>query len=321
MAIVYLEGQKIPISDAIASQDKLLKEALNLFEVEGQTASIERTEESGQLVVRVVKPADPSKADLWRASDTVDVLGASEQPGNLKSTYLDKKKPSQQQSEESMHVVHPASVLSESEHSLHFKAVGWVRGLYLKSEDSFSQGTLLLDDGVIAPTNLLGSAAHLLNKHGELLTQPQIWTVYPRTKASYPPYLQFAIRGIRSPKNSEERQLVENSLDWFKISGIIAYQDTEAGKFAVRIYRNVASLGELAHSKDKPVLLTLTGVLPVEGSAVGQFWEMHLRRESDRLVLQDATFVARVFPPKASKKGKKQRRSKTKSKAKNQEKS
>ncbi|HEY9849153.1 MAG TPA: hypothetical protein V6D28_06825 [Leptolyngbyaceae cyanobacterium] len=65
---------------------------------------------------------------------------------------------------------------------LYYQAVGLVRGQYLPSQGSFSQGILLTEDGLMAPANLLGTATSLLEKHEELLQEPHIWIVYPRTK-------------------------------------------------------------------------------------------------------------------------------------------
>lgn len=196
---------------------------------------------------------------------------------------------------------------------LYYQAVGFVRGQYLPSQDSFSQGILVTEDGLMAPANLLGAASFLLGKHEELLQGSHIWIVYPRTRLQ-PPYLHFAVRAIRQPPTREELEAAYKSIDYFTVRGLVTYIDNEAGKFVVRVYRNVKPSNILERPKnDQPFLLTLVGIMPKE--AYGQFWELRVHREADQLVLKEATFVAQVFKPKKetskkrqSKKGKTERK-------------
>ena len=188
--------------------------------------------------------------------------------------------------------------------TLYFQAVGLVRGQYFPSTETFNKGVLLLDDGVMAPTNLLSKAAYLLQGNSELLGESQIWIVYPRTRIQNPPYLNFAARALRLPEADEDLEAIDRNIDYFTIRGIVTYIDRAADKFVVRIYRN-APKGEppafLELEKDEPQqILTIKGVLPE--SAYGQFWELHVHRIADQLFLKQATFIAQVFKPKKSKK-------------------
>ncbi|MFB2920638.1 hypothetical protein [Aerosakkonema funiforme] len=193
---------------------------------------------------------------------------------------------------------------------LYYQAVGLVRGQYLPSQGSFSQGILLTEDGLMAPANLLGAATSLLERHEELLQQPHIWIVYPRTKLQ-PPHLQFALRAIRQPPAPEELEVVHQNIDYFTVRGLVTYIDDKAGNFVVRVYRNVKSSDITEHTKDKDdqlFLLTLVGIMPKD--AYGQFWELRVHRQADRLILKDAKFIAQVFQPK--KKPSKKRQTKKK---------
>ena len=141
------------------------------------------------------------------------------------------------------------TIETQSDPLLYYQAVGFVRGQYLPSKDSFSQGILITEDGLMAPTNLLGAASFSLSKHKELLQESQIWIVYPRTKLQ-PPHLHFAVRAIRIPLPDEDLEAVYKTINCFKIRGLVTYINSEAGKFVVRVYRNVKPSEALENSKD-----------------------------------------------------------------------
>lgn len=196
---------------------------------------------------------------------------------------------------------------------LYYQAVGLVRGQYLPGKDSFSQGIFVTEDGFMAPANLLGAATSLLEKHEELLQGSHIWIVYPRTKLQ-PPHLHFALRAIRQPPLGKDLEIVHNNIDLFTVRGIVTYIDSKADKFVVRVYRNVKPSDVPEQAKDDQLfLLTLVGTMPKE--AYGQFWELQVHRQADRLILKEAKFIAQVFKPKIEttkkrqpKKGNKQRK-------------
>lgn len=203
-----------------------------------------------------------------------------------------------------------SSGIAPADQQLQYRAIGLVRGQYIPSQENFNSGILLLDDGTVAPANIVsGSTAHFLKKHQDLLPGSHVWLVYPRTKLQ-PPHLRFIITALRSKGNPSEG-------DYFSVRGSIVGQDLEAGKFVVRVDRNADAADEKKKPKDKKFfLLTIQGRLPSE-KAKGQFWDLNLGREQDQLVLKDgdaATFVAQVFEPKPKKKKKRKKRRRSKAK-------
>lgn len=57
MALIKLEGQSIPIDNAIAAADDLIRKALLPFYPEVGNATISRTEEDGETIINIVKRA------------------------------------------------------------------------------------------------------------------------------------------------------------------------------------------------------------------------------------------------------------------------
>lgn len=212
---------------------------------------------------------------------------------------------SQQDQNESTHDTSNSTAPSEPQ--LFFQAVGLVRGQYLPSTEKLGSGILLLDDGVIAPTNLLASAVYTVKKHPNLLESPQVWIVYPRVQVKNPPFLNFAIRGARLPLEGEDAEVINQSVDDFSIRGIVTYTNRKAGNFVVKVYRNFMPWKEQEGTKYKPHIFTITGVLPSESLPCGQFWDLKVKRVADQLVLEDATFITQVFEPKKPKKGRSKR--------------
>jgi hypothetical protein len=194
-----------------------------------------------------------------------------------------------------------SSSVTLPEPELFFQAVGLVRGQYLPSAGTPGQGILLLNDGLMTPTNLLASAAYTVDKHSELLESPQVWIVYPRPMQESP-RLHFAIRGVRNPLHGEDAEVIEQSVDSFTIRGIVSYHNADSGEFAVRVYRNFRPWYELDGTKYKPYSFTIAGILPSSSPAYGQFWNLKVKRVSDQLILEDAAFVAQVLSPKEPKK-------------------
>ena len=202
-----------------------------------------------------------------------------------------------------------SSSVTLPEPELFFQAVGLVRGQYLPSAGTPGQGILLLNDNLMTPTNLLASAAYTVDKHSELLESPQVWIVYPRPMQESP-RLHFAIRGVRNPLPGEDAEVIEQSVDGFTIRGIVCYHKVGSDEFAVRVYRNFRPWHELDGTKYKPYSFTIAGMLPTSSSAYGQFWNLKVKRVSDQLVLEEATFVAQVLPPKQPKKKRSKHRQK-----------
>jgi hypothetical protein len=72
MAIIKLEGQEIPIDDAIALDDTMLRNALTPFYPDAAHAEIARETKDGQTIVRMVKRAGTKGTN--RETGTASVL-------------------------------------------------------------------------------------------------------------------------------------------------------------------------------------------------------------------------------------------------------
>ncbi|WP_225931151.1 hypothetical protein [Leptolyngbya sp. 7M] len=64
---------------------------------------------------------------------------------------------------------------------MQYRAIGLVRGKYTPSEEQFTRGSILTDDGVIIDAVLLGRVMSLVKKHINL-DESHLWVVYPRTR-------------------------------------------------------------------------------------------------------------------------------------------
>jgi hypothetical protein len=64
---------------------------------------------------------------------------------------------------------------------MQYRAIGLVRGRYTPSEEQFTRGSILTEDGVTIDAVLLGRVMSLVKKHIDL-AEPHLWVVYPRTR-------------------------------------------------------------------------------------------------------------------------------------------
>lgn len=64
---------------------------------------------------------------------------------------------------------------------MQYRAIGLVRGKYTPSEEQFTRGAIVTDDGVIIDAVLLGRVMSLVKKHIDL-AESHLWVVYPRTR-------------------------------------------------------------------------------------------------------------------------------------------
>lgn len=218
---------------------------------------------------------------------------------------------------------------------MQYRAIGLVRGKYVASEEQFTRGELVTDDGVSIGAVLLGRVMSLVKKHLDL-EQPHLWVVYPRTRDKGAGTLHVQIVGVWEPEKlsrineSEESnesptdtsQVTHEAVDdessvddepstedstlppipaselddkYFSVRGEIIYQDLEEERLLVKIRR--APRPGTDESKAFKVLLK--GKL--EGKAVGYFWDLHIQREGDELVVKEGTMIGAVPPQKRSK--------------------
>lgn len=293
MAIIHLANRYFPLDDAIANDDQKLINLITPYYPQIVDSEINRQFKEGSLHIHILKPANPET----ELKDT-----AFEEKLNVENTATEEESRSE-----------PISTTMPN--TLHYKAVGWVRGQYIPSSEDFTTGILLLEDGVVASANLLMSASQFLKTRKQLLESSQIWAVYPHTRPNNPPYFHFTIRGISLPGAKFKAEDVIERVDSFHVDGVVTYVNVKAKRFGVRVYRNIDSLTRLVKAEENNFhLLTISGILP--GKPYGQFWSLRLSISGEQLVFEEGTFVAQVFPPKKpKKKNNKRRRSKGKAKA------
>jgi hypothetical protein len=170
-----------------------------------------------------------------------------------------------------------------------YQAIGWVTGNYQPSEDNPDCGVLVTQDGVAVPAQLKGRLHHQLNKKFpdystklDLLPEDALWTVYPSTKP-----LSFLLVNINklesigssSPKRKRENQ---RKVDRFRLVGQI--EAVADGRITIVIRRNAQRRKSKKKAlKYQPFVLQVVGSLPAE--AVGQIWELEIKRQKAKLVL------------------------------------
>ena len=82
---------------------------------------------------------------------------------------------------------------------MQYRAIGLVRGKYAPSDEQFTRGFLVTDDGVSIDAVLLGRVMSLVKKHLDL-EQSHLWVVYPRTREKeYDLHVQIV--GVWEPEN------------------------------------------------------------------------------------------------------------------------
>lgn len=183
---------------------------------------------------------------------------------------------------------------------MQYRAIGLVRGRYIASDDQFTQGTLLTDDQTPVSAVLLGRIISLIKNHIDL-AQEHLWVVYPRT-GQKEDNLHLQIVGvwepekltpqpeINSPKAEELAPEVINN--YFSIRGEVVYQSSAEGHFIVKIRQ--VSRPEL----DKPKYFKLKILGDLATKAVGQFWDLHIERKAETLVLSNGEIVQALPPAK-----------------------
>jgi hypothetical protein len=93
---------------------------------------------------------------------------------------------------------------------MQYRAIGLVRGKYEASDEQFTRGMVLTDDGFSIGAVLLGRVMSLVKKHLDL-EQPHLWVVYPRTREKGDSDLHVQIVGVWEPEklNRADNELSE----------------------------------------------------------------------------------------------------------------
>lgn len=189
---------------------------------------------------------------------------------------------------------------------MQYRAIGLVRGKYVPSEEQFTRGMLQTEDGLLIDSVLLGRVMSLVKKHLDL-EQSHLWVVYPRTREKTND-LHIQIVGVwepeklnRLPEREDSEDSEEEALEplcsppqedgYFSIRGEILFHAPEEN----RVILKVQQLARKPDQQPKAFKLTLQGTL--EGKSVGYFWDLHVQRQENQLVVQDGQVIA-VVPPK-----------------------
>lgn len=90
--------------------------------------------------------------------------------------------------------------------------------------------------------------------------------------------------------------IAESTDGYFSIRGEVLFYSEEEENLVIRIQQSPKKEGKAP----KAFKLILTG--KIEGKTIGYFWDLHVQRQGNRLVVQDGTMVAMVPPRKNKKK-------------------
>lgn len=189
---------------------------------------------------------------------------------------------------------------------MQYRAIGLVRGRYQASAEQFTQGSLLAHDGTQLQAVLLGRVISLVRKHIDLDTE-HLWVVYPRT-GQQDNHLHLQIVGVWEPETlakqstsedeSEEHAAPINSAPinnaedgYFSVRGEVVFQSAGDSRLVVKIKQAPRKESE----RPKFFKVNLQGVLKTK--AVGQFWDFHVLRQADNLVVQEGTSIATLPKP------------------------
>lgn len=182
-----------------------------------------------------------------------------------------------------------------------------------------NRGHLVTSDGYQVDAVVLGRVISLVKNHIDLDSE-HLWVVYPRTD-DRTRQLQVQVVGVWEPETLQSRPTILEASDegglravppkspvvssqdlpdgYFSIRGEVVYQSIEKEQIAVKIKQ----VSRKDPKKSRAFKLQLQGA--VEDKALHQFWDFHVRRKEDMLVIEEAEFVAKMPPKRKNKKKKK----------------
>ena len=192
--------------------------------------------------------------------------------------------------------------ISPPSEPMQYRAIGLLRGKYVPSEESFNRGHILNHDGFETGAVLLGRATSLVRKHIDLDSE-HLWVVYPRTIFQDNLGLAVQIVGVWEPETlgeDEEEQAQATPAealdpDYFSIRGEVSKYDEGKGEITISIVQKMRA----GKQPKRPFKLLVNGQIEVK--TIGYFWDLHVRREANQLVMTDGSYVAAVPPKKRSK--------------------
>ncbi len=227
---------------------------------------------------------------------------------------------------------HPIPPASEP---MQYRAIGLVHGRYTPSDDQFTRGSITADDGTLIDAVLLGRVMGLVRKHLDL-TASHLWVVYPRTREKVQD-LHVQIVGVWEPEklapagsvaiasSDAANDAIANSTasttpagsaktfstvppkatsqvedGYFSIRGEILFCSPEDNRLIVRVQqaakKSAKKSTEAEEDEEKSFKVILRGALT--GKAVGYFWDLHIQRQGNDLVLKNGNMIALVPPRK-----------------------
>jgi hypothetical protein len=188
---------------------------------------------------------------------------------------------------------------------MQYRAIGLVRGTYTPSEEQFTRGVMLTDDGTEVEAVLLGRVMSLVKNH-LALEQEHLWVVYPRTR-DREGTLHLQVVGVWEPENLSQEPTDESAAEpeviyqpssevegnQFSIRGEIIFYSEEEKKTVVKIQQTVR---KKQITESKAFKLNLEGALPGH-KTIGYFWDLNVTRVGQALTIQGGNVIA-IVPPR-----------------------
>lgn len=257
--------------------------------------------------------SDPSKSPAETTANEGNitpeaVTPAPSTPTNITETATDTQ--SEAAVTESETLANRQQPIPPPSEPMQYRAIGLVRGRYSASTEQFTQGTMVTSDNSQIQAVLLGRIMSLVKNHLDL-DQEHLWVVYPRT-GQETGELHLQIVGVWEPEKLAKSPTAEaeepddatttptpsTELEdgYFSVRGEVVYQSFDAKHLVIKIKQAPRS------DTDKPKYfkLKLEGVLTTK--AVGQFWDIHAKREADKLLIQQGESIA-TLPKKPKPRG------------------
>lgn len=276
------------------------------------------------------KPSSVASAPLLPNNEIPPSLPVTAQSNPETNHEMVANSPEDSSAIESMRRQHPIPPPSEPKQ---YRAIGLVNGYYRASAEQFTKGALITPDGTEIDAVLLGRVMSLVKNHIDL-KKNHLWVVYPRTRQKNGE-LHLQIVGIWEPeqlspsnKASQESELSQD-MSIADMSGKEAqeakpaetvasseYPPLDDGYFSIRgevVYQSEASekpeppyiiIKIKQHSRQpskEPKFFKLKLQGSLAGKAVGHFWDLHLHRQGQNLIIEQGNDLGLVGPTKAKK--------------------
>lgn len=192
-----------------------------------------------------------------------------------------------------------------------YRAIGLVKGIYTPSAEEFTRGDFKAADGSDLKAVLLGRVMSLVKNHIDL-EKEHLWVVYPRTREEEKE-LHLQIVGVWEPETLKKDELGEEGnatgetesissdesdlkIDYFSVRGEIVFIAPDEKLIVVKIQQTPRKSSQ----KAKAFKLSLRGELE-STRTIGYFWDLHIKREDNTLVVTDGHCVGMAPPKKRDK--------------------